>query len=318
MFRILSIDGGGVRGIVSALVLAELEERSGRPVAELVDLVAGTSTGAILALGLVCPGSDGRPAWSARELADAYLADSPAIFRRSPVRSLRTVNGFLAPRYDPEPLERMLGERLGAARLSQALCDVIVPAYDLRRREPYFFKRLLDLPVDDQPMRLVARASASPPTYFPPVSLHSSEGDRWLVDGGVCANNPGLCAVADVRRYRPEADVVLVSVGSGQLSRDLSTRRLRRAGALLWARPLFDVMLDGQEDVTHYELRQLLPADRYHRFQADLDPRAEGIDDASPGNLAALREHAARLIEARSADLDAVAALLAGPREGAA
>jgi patatin-like phospholipase/acyl hydrolase len=313
VYRILSIDGGGVRGLVPALVLAELERRAGRPVADLFDLVAGTSTGAIIALGLTRPGDGDGPRWRATDLDDFYDTGSPRIFGRTPWRVVRTVDGFLAPKYDAGPLEDLLRETLGETMLGEALCDVLITTYDTRARQPYFFKSA-DVragTADDHPMWRVARASASPPTYFAPMRV----GTRWLIDGGVYANSPAMCAYAEVRRHHPGADVAVVSVGTGELSTDFATARVRRGGALMWARPLLDIVLDGQENVTDYHLSHVLPADRYHRFQAKLDARSERIDDGGRRNLLALRACAARLIEERSDELDAAVAMLAGARE---
>jgi patatin-like phospholipase/acyl hydrolase len=321
VYRILSIDGGGVRGLVPALVLAELEERTGRHVADLFDLVAGTSAGAILALGLLRPGADGRPRWRARDLVDFYEVAGPAIFARTPWRVVRTVDGLLAPRYDARPLERLLRERLGDDTLGDALREVIVTSYDIRGREPYLFTSadVRARTAADQPMWTVARASSAPPTYFAPVRMRRDDGtgDRWLVDGGVYANNPAMCAYAHVRRHRQDTEVGLVSVGTGELSTDFATARIRRGGALVWARPLFDIVLDGQENVTDHQLRELLPAGRYFRFQAGLDTRSERIDDGSPRNLRALRDQATRLIARSAASLDAAAAMLTTTREEA-
>ena len=313
MHRILSIDGGGVRGLVPALVLADLERRAQRPVSAMFDLVAGTSTGAILALALVHPDAAGRPSWSARELVDLY-EDGGGIFERTPARCVRTVNGFLAPKYDGRPLTSLLRASFGGTLLRSALRDVLVPAYDTRRREPYFFATLGG--ASDRgagrPMWQAARASAAAPTYFAPARLRDEQGERWLVDGGVFANNPALCAYAEVLEHTGSSDVLLVSLGTGELCIDFATRRMRRGGALLWARPLFDVMLDGQENVTDYQLRRLLPPERYFRFQPPLTSLSQRIDDARAENKAALRAAAERLIADRGAELDQVVAALTG------
>ena len=95
MVRVLSIDGGGIRGIIPALVLAELEECTRRPVAELFALVAGTSTGGLLALALTRPGQDGRPAFAARELVDLYVEEGPRIFERSIWQRIRSADALL-------------------------------------------------------------------------------------------------------------------------------------------------------------------------------------------------------------------------------
>src|SRR3954464_5298965 len=93
--KVLSIDGGGIRGLIPALVLAEIERRTGRATAELFDLIAGTSTGGILACGLTCPGEGGRPRHSAEELAELYRTEGPRIFDRSLIRRITTAEGLL-------------------------------------------------------------------------------------------------------------------------------------------------------------------------------------------------------------------------------
>lgn len=310
MRRVLAIDGGGVRGLVPALVLDALEQRTGQAAADLFDVVAGTSTGAILALGLVHPDASGRPSWRASDLVRLYESSGSTIFVQTPGRSLRTLYGYLAPKYDGAALTTLLRRQFGETPLRAALCDVLVTAYDARRRTPYFFR------TDgqgghgaDQPMWLVACASAAAPTYFRPVRVVDEVGDRWLVDGGVFASNPAMCAWTETCDAGDD-DVVLVSLGTGELSADYATARMRRGGALLWARPLFDVMLDGQENVTDHQLRRLLPADRYFRFQPELTARSQRIDDASAGNTRALHEGVRRLLARHGRRLDEVAALL--------
>jgi predicted acylesterase/phospholipase RssA len=307
--RILAVDGGGVRGVVAALVLAELERRAQRPVCRLFDLVAGTSTGAVLALGLLCPDRDGGPRWTARQMVDVYAEGGPSTFRRSPWRAVSTVNGFLAPKYDVREMDVQLSARLGETRLSQALCEVLVPTYDLRRREPHVFRRSDSARLGDPPMRLLALASAAAPTYFAPVLVPDRQvGERWLVDGGLYANNPALLAYAEAQLRSPGADVLLVSVGCGRLTNDYAVPRIRRGGALVWARPVIDMMLDGQEDAVDAQARQVLQAgSSYWRFQADLPDRSRRIDDGSPANMRALQRSAQLLLERDGAALQAAA-----------
>lgn len=315
-YRILAIDGGGVRGVVAALVLAELEAETGLRVVDLFDFVAGTSAGALLALGLLRPDVQGgdRPRWAARELADLYADERSHIFHRSIWRTASTVNGFLAPKYGPGELRRQLRARLGDTRLSEALRVVMITAYDARRREPYFFMGgQAEFTPDDPLMRTVAQASAAAPSYFPPVRVQDPVGDeRWLTDGGVVANNPALLAYIAARRRQPDRPVLLVSVGCGHLSTDLATPRMRKGGALLWARPLFDMMLDGQENVTDRQVQQLLPTGTYLRLQAELPDSCERIDDDSAANLRVLRASTERLLEQSEKQLREMGARLAG------
>lgn len=312
--RVLSIDGGGIRGIVPALVLAELEDCTGRPVADLFSLIAGTSTGGLLTLALARPGDDGGPAFAARELVDLYLEEGPRIFSRSVFRRIRSADSLLDEKYSAEELERVLGTYLGDVPLSAARTDVLVTAYEIERRFPFFFKsaRARVDPDYDYPMSAAARATSAAPTYFEPLKLVTEDDDYYaLIDGGVFANNPAMCAFAEVRRTDPGADCLLVSLGTGELTRRLPYEEVKDWGRLEWVRPLIDVMFDGVSDTVDYQLRQLLPPERYFRFQTRLDQANDDLDDAGEENLRLLRLEAERLISENRPQLDALCEELA-------
>lgn len=300
--RVLSVDGGGIRGIVPALVLADLERRTGRRAAELFDLIAGTSTGGLLALALTRP--DARPA---EELVDLYVEEGPRIFGRPLLRRIRTLGGLIEERYATGPLQRALERYLGSTRLSDALTDLLLPAYDLHAREPHFFKsaRAREDPSTDALMVDAGLATSAAPTYFEPVLLR----ERSLVDGGVFAANPAMSAYAEVRRHSPEAEIFLVSLGTGEQTRRIAHEEARGWGQLDWVRPLIDVIFDGASDAVDYQLRQVLDGG-YVRIQTVLDEASDALDDASAANLRALRRQGERLVAERAADLDAIAARL--------
>ncbi|MBA3329004.1 MAG: patatin-like phospholipase family protein [Solirubrobacterales bacterium] len=314
---ILSIDGGGIRGIIPALVLADLEARTGRRTAELFDLVAGTSTGGILAAAVAIPGADGRPRHAAADLVALYLEEGPAIFSRSLGHRIDSAWGVLEEKYDDDALTAALRRYLGETRASQALTRVLITAYELQTRAPYFVKswRAAEDPSRDLMLWQAARATAAAPTYFEPALVATPGGgpDLSLVDGGVFATNPSLCAFAEAARIAPGEPVRIVSLGTGKLTRPIRHADAAGWGLAQWVRPLIDVIFDGSADTVDYQLDHLLGAERYHRFQVVLD-RAGGasdaLDDASPGNLQALQDEARRLIATRAADLDHVAELL--------
>src|SRR3954453_13558351 len=116
--NVLAVDGGGIRGVIPAMVLSSLEERTGRHTSELFDLIAGTSAGGIIALALTAPGADGRPPWTANDLVDLYLSDGPGLFPPSIGRTLESGLGLLDEKYDAKPLDEALAQYLGDARLS--------------------------------------------------------------------------------------------------------------------------------------------------------------------------------------------------------
>ena len=138
--KVLSIDGGGIRGLIPALVLAEIERRTGRRIAEMFDLIAGTSTGAILACGLACRGPDGAPAHTAEELADLYVTEGPKIFDKSLVKQVTSLGGLIDERYDDAGLNDALERYLGEARLKEVLTDVFLTAYEIHDRFAFFFR----------------------------------------------------------------------------------------------------------------------------------------------------------------------------------
>ena len=301
--RVLAIDGGGIRGLIPALVLAELEDRAGRPVFELFDLMAGTSTGGIIVCALCAP--DPLPA---AEVATIYEEEGPRIFDRSVFQRIQSAGGLIDEKYDAGALDRALGRFIGDKRLSATRPDLIVPTYDTAAPGPYFFKTTSarEDPADDARLADVARATSSAPTYFEPLELDS----RSLLDGGVFAVNPGMSALAEVLRYHPEAAVRLVSLGTGERTTKRSFDEIKDWGLVEWARPILDVVFDGISDAVDYQLRHALGEERYWRFQVELTRASDDLDDASEENIALLRGHAEELIAERSADLDEVVAAL--------
>jgi uncharacterized protein len=295
--RILSIDGGGIRGIIPAMVLARLEQETGRPVASLFDLVAGTSTGGIIALALTM-GRDGAPAWSAQDLVELYEKEGQAIFQRSVWHRVFSAGEVFDERYPSEGIEGVLERYFGDARLKDALVPVIVPAYDIEARRPFFFKSAYARAdaERDHPLRTVARATSAAPTYFEPLQLDTA-GPTTLVDGGVFANNPAMCAWAELSSGGVPADAKVLSLGTGELTRPIHYEDARDWGLLGWAKPVLGVVMDGVSDATDYQLREMLGPERYLRLTRTLDVGSDDMDDASKRNVHALKLQAEQLLE---------------------
>jgi len=303
--RVLSIDGGGIRGLIPALVLEELERRSERQVWELFDLIAGTSTGGILACALCAPNP-----LPATELVSLYEVQGPEIFDRDIWQRIHSVEGLVDEKYDSAALDRALTRFLADKRLRDARPDLIVPAYDTAAPAPHFFKsrKARENADDDFWLSEVARATSAAPTYFEPLPL----GGRALVDGGVFAVNPSMCAFAEVLRFSPGADVSLVSLGTGERTRRRTFDEIRDWGVVEWARPILDVVFDGSSDAVHYQLTHALPEGRYWRLQTELDRASDDLDDARPANIADLRSHGEELIRERDDEIDALLEAMAG------
>ncbi len=295
--RVLAIDGGGIRGLIPALVLAELEARTGRRVAQLFDLVAGTSTGGILACALTRP--DAPPAAA---VADLYVSEGPKIFDRSLLRTVLSAGGVLDERYASDGLLTALQRFLGGARLAETQIPIFVCAYDIEQRRATFFRT----GEDDVSLVEVAHATSAAPTYFEPVRV----GGRTLIDGGVYAANPSLCAYVDLVKDGRAPDLkVLASLGTGEQIRPIRYENARDWGQLGWARPVIDVMLSSQSETVGFGMEHLLGA-RYVRLTRRLEFARDDLDDASPENLRALRREAEALIADESRAIDALCAQL--------
>ena len=345
-FNVLSIDGGGIRGIIPAMVLAKIESETGRRICELFDLIAGTSTGGILALALTKPDpnlsdsdADPQPEYTAERLVSFYQDRGRDIFDRSVVRRIPLI-GFLGGLFDElyssDGIEDVLEEYFGSACLRDALTSVLIPSYDMQgtrryweadagapfrpesRRDqggsPRFFKsdKATCSSHENYLMRDVARATSAAPTYFEPHKVRFDVSDailyETLVDGGIFANNPAMCAYAEARRKINESscnkEILLVSLGTGELTKELNYHEAKDWGKVSWVQPLFRMIFDGASDTVNYQLRQLLgngsDERAYYRFQPVLTEGKDAMDDVSLTNLTSLRSVACRLITENS------------------
>lgn len=321
-FRILSLDGGGIRGIIPALVLAELERRTGRPIWTLFDLIAGTSTGGILALGLVKrKGRAKKAAYRAQDLVALYEEDGPRIFQRSVWHRVRSMGGVSEEKYPSEGIEAVLQEKFGESRLTEALVPVLVAAYDIEMRHPHFFKShkaRKEPNTRDFLMRDAARATSAAPTYFEPARIQPVGGGDHvsLVDGGVYANNPAACALVEcICDFGANAtDVVMLSLGTGELTRPIFHEEAKDWGLAKWAQPVLNVVFDGVSDTVDYQVANILKSlsgeSSYLRMQTQLHEGNDDMDDAGSTNLRVLKLLAKELIRQHDEELDAMAARL--------
>ncbi|MEM8530115.1 MAG: CBASS cGAMP-activated phospholipase [Chloroflexota bacterium] len=292
--KILSIDGGGIRGLIPALILAEIEQRTQRPIADLFDLIVGTSTGGVIALGLTKPDATGKPVYSASDLATLYRTKGDQIFSRSPLRRFTSFGNIIDEKYDSKGIEHFLQDYFGSTQLKDVLTNVLITSYEIERRFPFFFKseRAQRDEHYDFPMWQVARATTAAPTYFEPLQIEIEGHQDYyaLIDGGVFANNPAMCGYVEAQRMYPDAnDMLVVSLGTGSITRRLSLDAAQGWGVLEWAQPILGIAFDGVSSTVDYQLQMLLPQNgtgrRYYRFQTRLDEENDDLDDIRPENL---------------------------------
>lgn len=306
MFRILSIDGGGIRGLIPALILDSLEQKMGLPIWKAFDLIAGTSTGGIITCALTKPN-----AMSAKEVVEIYSNHGKEIFNTSGIGILKVLWNS---HYSNTGIEELLYSVFEGVSLSSSLIPILVTAYNPQTNSPFFFrsesaKRELSR---DFPMREVARATSAAPTFFPPAKVRSLSGeDLVLLDGGLFANNPTMCAVADAcaRHHRNLEDLMILSLGTGSDRSPIMWDQIENAGILSWIKPLLSMLFAGSSEACDWQVAQLVS--NYTRI--DLEPSVEvgGMDDVSPKNIANLTQLAKALIKNNQGALDKIANFLA-------
>lgn len=295
MKKILSIDGGGIRGIIPALVLAQLEESTGQATAKSFDLIAGTSTGGILALGLGKDDGNGKAKYSARDLVKIYEERGDEIFPRSFWRGVSSVGGLVDELYSSNGIKRVLEDYLGDDPLGASLTRMLISSYDIQNRTPLFFKSWRD-EFRTVSMKDVALATSAAPTYFEPAKVEIGAETKYLIDGGVFMNSPSVSAYAEAKRIFPdETDFFVLSLGTGELTRPISYHEAKDWGKAGWLLPLLGCMFDGVSDAADYQLNSFL-GNNYVRMQVNLDQASDDMDNASKGNIANLKKEAATLL----------------------
>ena len=182
LYKILAIDGGGIRGVIPAMLLTKMEEVTRRSISDLFNLIAGTSTGGILAVGFATPknGGHGRgspsPKFKASDLLALYEERGKDIFVRSFWDGVTSLGGLTDEKYPSDGIESVLKDYLGDFQLKDALTEILVTSYDIENRQPYFFKRSKAIHEDTSVLRNhllrdVARATSAAPTYFEPAKV---------------------------------------------------------------------------------------------------------------------------------------------------
>lgn len=333
VYTILSIDGGGIRGVVPARLLQEIEERTGKPISELFDMIGGTSTGAILAAGLTVPDdvNPQKPRHSAQELKNFYYTYGPKIFPELRFKSIRKLSASAL--YDPKPLEDALAEKLGDYKMKDSLTHLLIPATDIKNFRPVWIMNLKGKK-DTSPegwssmlMKDAVRASTTAPTYFPSKYYSTTPNENMpnvthrhaLIDGGFFAGNCMRRLMTQARKLAPpDAEIVVVHLGTGNVENSLSPEEFNKLGpigmvsksngnlllSLVVNMSLIDVANDVRDEI----------GDRFISFDGVIDdgPQAptSTMDDASIKNLKALERFAEQIIKDNNSEMDRLCEIL--------
>lgn len=267
--RVLCLDGGGIRGIYSISILKSIEKEMGKPIREIFDCIAGTSTGAIIAASIVLN-------FNTEQLLNDYLKFGKKIFtRQAKVGIFKTV-------YSDKYLRRFLQQAFQNITLGEIDKPLLIPAVDMTNSQPFVYRASFphSNTIEEEQFKLwdAVLSSCSAPVYFPPNRI----GKNYLsVDGGLWANNPSLVALTDCIHYfnKKIDDISILSIGTGKQIFQFTNEEETEWGARVWlpvqlpsmkVNPkLFDFALHVSSESVSYHCERLL-GERYVRLNHPL------------------------------------------------
>lgn len=321
VFTVLAIDGGGVRGVIPARILQEIEERTGKPISELFDLVVGTSTGSIIAGGLNVPDPDNpkKPKYSAKDMLGFYLHDAPEIFPEVRFRQIKHVLPGTTGFYDPKPFEEILKKKMGDARMEDSLTHLMIPGVDIKHYRPVWMRHFKGKKDVDGwgtlKIRDAIRASSAAPTLLPTKYIYTNPNPNApdaserhaLIDGSLFAGTITRRAYTAAQKLAPpDAEIVVVHLGTGNTSAVITPEEYNKLTPLGLVNSdkhpsIISMMIEMVSRDVNNDLKEEI-GDRFFTFDKEFDPDDpngpdSSIDNADLKNLAALKVFAEKLIE---------------------
>ncbi|MCA8836296.1 MAG: patatin-like phospholipase family protein, partial [Proteobacteria bacterium] len=327
MHRILSIDGGGARGLIPARILAYLEERlveeTGNEdlrICDVFDFIAGTSVGGVLALIYLTPSGNGPLPYTAREVWQQLARMLPGVFSVGIWKKINTAWGLGGVKYDDRRLDTWLRFFCSQTMLSQIDKPCLITAYDFRAQSPVYFRSHMarQNPSDNFSLFDVGRSTCAAPSYFAPHEFTDAQEKRsyFCSDGILFAYNPALAAYAEVRkmsRQHNAAHMYIVSLGTGESPDAHDPAEINDWGGLQWGVVIGKLMADCTSRNVDEQLRQVFrdSLQNYVRLNPDLAPDCSAdMDCVRPDNLQALVACAENYIENNREKLEEVVAVL--------
>jgi uncharacterized protein len=333
---ILSLDGGGIRGIITCVILKYLEERLQKmhnPNAKLgnyVDFMAGSSTGALITAILLFPDANtGKAQYSIQKAFDLYALEGQDIFNVSVWQKIINPFGLLNEKISQHNLEKSLLNFFGNLELKNFIKPCVITSYDMQNRCVKIFNTLdANETTGNFYVRDVCRATTAAPTYFEPAQITSVYGQQYtLLDGGIYANNPALCALAEVKKipfadilkdpaktnYPNASDVLMLSISTGTILKPYTYDSFKNAGRVKWIQPVIDMLLSANSEAVDYQLRQLFSSGgkrgkkRYYRLHPSLKNASSEMDNVKPANIEALIQAGYDYVNKHSNVLDEIA-----------
>lgn len=310
--KVLCIDGGGVKGIIPLRILQEVEKRTTKRISQLFDIISGTSTGGLIALGLTKPSTKNKPTPFAKDIVKIYQNQSEEIFPQPSIfRKIKTGFGLWGAKYDRTNLDKILEEIFQDTLLNQTICPVFVPIYSLTNNKPFiastFFAK--NNKINNFYLKDIAGATSAAPTYFDP-KVFKSPNDTVTyqgVDGGIYANNPEVIGVTGVYLIHPKFDlknIMLVSLGTGEATQD--NQKNSNNGIVGWLKDkdLIGDMMDAESVIAETAVSAVLKDGNHFRLQPNLPDKLDKMDNSSKDNIDALLDLTESFIQQNNDLLD--------------
>ena len=288
--NILCLDGGGIRGLMTADILIHVEKRlneltnNNKKIGEYFDLIVGTSTGGILTAIYSIPDSFDNFKYSATDAKDLYLNNGSKIFKRNIFRKIGTMLGFIKPRYGNKNLKSIIDKYISPnLKISEAKTNIMITSVSLKNSALYLFKSY-NKTYYNNTFKDACVATSAAPTYFPPHKV----GNKYLIDGGMALNNPTLSAYVEAKKLFPNKKLNILSVGTGSKIDDYNDSSVLRRGIIWWVRKIMDITLVSSSKAVEYQSDVLFRdanIGNYLRIDPIIEKSSEKMDNISSENV---------------------------------
>lgn len=327
---VLSIDGGGVRGIIPAVILQYIEEKiieisnnSSARISDYIDFSAGTSTGSVISSMIMLPDDDGRPVYKMEDIVEAYFELADNIFQKNLWTNLKTLWGLIGPKYSSIYIEQELLRKLDHWKMKDLIKSCAFTAYDTNKRKPIIYTNHDDnKKYENYYIKDIVRGSSTIPAYFKPAYFRDGIDINTAIDGGTFANNPAMIAYIEVLKTKEITklfdnkidpnDMIFLSFSTGKTKlTNYNYNKIKGWGTIKWFLPILNILLQGVSEVTDYQMKKLFESydavDNYYRINPPILHGSSSAEDGSRTNMRRLRQDALNYVSANKDLLDEIA-----------
>jgi len=335
---VLSIDGGGIKGIIPATILSYLEKQitilkeselqdsiEREHIIDYIDLVAGTSTGALIGGMMVLP-SDYKSLYNMDDITKQYLDLGEVIFKSSFINKIKTLFGFIGPKYPATNIEKPLLKIFDHYKLGESWRPCMFTGYDIdKRRVNIYTSHDVTRKYANYYLKDILRGTTAAPTYFPPAYFRDGIDINFIADGGVFSNNPSMCAYVEASKmiaikhpnlnpFDP-TNILFISLGTGNAGhKSFKYKKAKRWGMIQWVIPIIDILMSSSVDIVSYEMNKLFEGFKtptsYYRIDPQIIYGSDTMDDGSLENMKALIKDANKYIIENKEMLDNLAKII--------